>query len=500
MLRCLLLLALASVINSADAGITSVSSLADLDALKAKNEGFVLLVYAPWCGHSRALLPEVERAASLTAGKIGFAKADGTVADDVATKLDIKGYPTLLFVRRGDGPPVEYQGVRKADDVLKWAQSMLKPSVTTLASADELSKWTAQKKTTSLVLFVADEGAAEAEAFRGVAAAEPNLPCAVSTVDPASPLAAASLAALGEVSRPALVAFTAFDEGPSVLRSSASEPLTHSRMLKFVKAAALPAVLTYAAGKAEEEFFAAPVPVHLLFFHSAPLVGPTRAALAAVGKELKGEAALATVDSTAHAELTSFFDVAPSGSLKAPALLGFSVANGTKYLHTGDVTQAAISQFARAVAGGSAQVHLRSQPEAPLSGDLIELVGSNFAKVAMDPSKDVLVQFYSPTCGHCRKLRPTFEAVAAKFADDEELVVAMMDAVANDVLGLEPEGFPMIVLYTKANKRGVEYDGSRDMHDLVQFVSDARAGRSHVGGLPGPEDSPDEDDGYRVEL
>jgi len=32
------------------------------------------------------------------------------------------------------------------------------------------------------------------------------------------------------------------------------------------------------------------------------------------------------------------------------------------------------------------------------------------------------------------------------------MVVAQIDAVANDVPGLEPEGYPTIVLYSKANK------------------------------------------------
>jgi thioredoxin-like negative regulator of GroEL len=67
---------------------------------------------------------------------------------------------------------------------------------------------------------------------------------------------------------------------------------------------------------------------------------------------------------------------------------------------------------------GEATAHLRSQPEpapetAP-SGPLVELVGSSFARVAFDPAKDVLVQFYSPTCGHCAKLKPVYEKVAAK--------------------------------------------------------------------------------------
>ena len=196
------------------------------------------------------------------------------------------------------------------------------------------------------------------------------------------------------------------------------------------------------------------------------------------------------------------------GSLATPALLAFSLDNGTKFVHTPSPAGAALSgdaaiAFARAALGGQLAPHIRSQPESPSEGPLIELVGANFRNVVHDPTKDVLVQFYSPSCGHCAKLRPVYEKVAAHFAYDAEVVVAQIDAIANEVLGLEPAGYPTIIFYPKANKRGVEYDGSRDLHDLVQFVDAARAGRNHIGGLPGGrlgEEQPDEDDGYRVEL
>ena len=81
------------------------------------------------------------------------------------------------------------------------------------------------------------------------------------------------------------------------------------------------------------------------------------------------------------------------------------------------------------------------------------------------------------------------------------MVVAQMDAIANDVPGLEPEGFPTIIMYPKGNKRGVEYDGSRDSHDLVQFIKDVREGKNFIGGLGEAETGVlDEDDGYHVEL
>ena len=75
-------------------------------------------------------------------------------------------------------------------------------------------------------------------------------------------------------------------------------------------------------------------------------------------------------------------------------------------------------------------------------------------------------------------------SLAADLATDAELVVAQMDALANDAPGLEPEGFPTLIFYPKGNKKGVEYDGSRDAFDMKQFIEDVRQGRQHVGGLP----------------
>lgn len=491
-------LALLLALQPASAGWhdASVNKLADFESFRAKHAGFVVLVYAPWCGHSRALLPEAEAAAKQTPG-VPFLKVDGTEADAVATLLDVKGYPTLLFVTRGDGPPIEYEGARQAKAIASWAAAKSKPRVDTLAKPADVEGFVKGKRV-ALVLF-AEAASAEAEALEAVSAsAGEALPCALATADPAS---VSALSGLAPLAKPVLVAFTNHDE-PLVLRPTDGAPLSHKAMLRFGRSARLPAVSTYAAGPIEEELFALDVPLHLLYFHAAPVGATPLAALKAAGKRLRGEALVATVDAKAHSEVAAYFDVAPTGTLTPPVLLGFSLVNGTKYRYDGvDKADAdELIAFARSAVAGQVAVHVRSQPEKAASGPLVELVGSNFASVVHDATKDVLVQFYSPTCGHCKKLQPTYEAVAAKFADDEGMVVAQIDAVANDVPGVDPEGFPTIILYAKGDTRGVEYDGSRDSHDLVQFVADARAGRNFVGGLPSTDGAPDEDDGYRVEL
>lgn len=60
------------------------------------------------------------------------------------------------------------------------------------------------------------------------------------------------------------------------------------------------------------------------------------------------------------------------------------------------------------------------------------VVGANFDEIVNDPSKDVLLEFYAPWCGHCKALAPKYDELGEKLKDNPNIVIAKIDATAND--------------------------------------------------------------------
>merc|ERR1711915_245884 len=137
-----------------------------------------------------------------------------------------------------------------------------------------------------------------------------------------------------------------------------------------------------------------------------------------------------------------------------------------------EITIEALSESIDKYLAGDLKQHLLSQdlPEDWDKNPVKVLVASKFEEVAMDKTKDVLVEFYAPWCGHCKQLEPIYEKLGEKFADNSAVVIAKMDAPVNELETIKIQSFPTIKLFKKGDNEVVDYNGERTLEGLTAFL------------------------------
>ena len=75
---------------------------------------WLVLFYAPWCGHCKRFHPEYEKAAKGLEGIFKIGAVDATASKDLASKYEIRGYPTVKFFYPEKNNTEKYTGQRTA--------------------------------------------------------------------------------------------------------------------------------------------------------------------------------------------------------------------------------------------------------------------------------------------------------------------------------------------------------------------------------------------------
>lgn len=171
---------------------------------------------------------------------------------------------------------------------------------------------------------------------------------------------------------------------------------------------------------------------------------------------------IAKVDCDDQKSLCSKYDV--SGY---PTLKWFPKGSLEPKKYEGPRTAEALAEFVNTEGGTNVKI-------AAIPSNVVVLTSDNFGEVVLDETKDVLVEFYAPWCGHCKNLAPTYEKVATAFKLEEDVVIANVDADKYKDLGEKygVSGFPTLKFFPKGNKAGEEYEGGRDLEDFVAFINE----------------------------
>jgi len=173
-----------------------------------------------------------------------------------------------------------------------------------------------------------------------------------------------------------------------------------------------------------------------------------------------------------------------SGKVLPTAILVKWVESNSKFVVFNEEDEAfdlkSAENFVEKGLSGEYHSYKKSDPiPAQNDGPVKVVVGKNYDQIVNDKTKDVLVEFYAPWCGHCKKLAPIWEELGETFEDSQSVVIAKMDATTNSPPDtVEVRGFPTIIFFPVDNKAGVPYNGERDLASLKKFVVDHA---SHLG-------------------
>merc|ERR1712117_519822 len=467
-MKCLgVLLALASVVLGAevtkDEGV-AVLNVENFDEVIEGNEFVLVEFYAPWCGHCKALAPEYAKAAGILAekeSKIVLAKVDATEEGAVAEKFEVRGYPTLKFFRNGKA--TEYGGGRTADTIVSWLEKKTGPPAKALASLDDAKAYT-EGKSVSIIGFFKDETTDAAKGYLAAAGMMDDFEFGITGDD-------AVFAEYG-IEGEAVLLLKDFDDGKAVL----SEGITEEAVAKFVSSESLPLVIDFNHETAQK-IFSGEIKSHLLVFSSAKADShaDTLAMLREIAVANKGKMLFVTIntDEEDHKRILEFFAIKDDELPTFRAIkLGEDMA---KYKPENDAIESAnIKSFVGDFLEGKLKQHLMTE-EIPEDWDkegVKVLVGKNFHDVAMNPEKDVLVEFYAPWCGHCKQLAPIWDKLGEKYKDHESIVIAKMDSTANELEEVKVQGFPTIKLFKKGTNEVVDYNGDRTLEGFSKFLED----------------------------
>ncbi|KAH8663916.1 thioredoxin-like protein [Xylariales sp. PMI_506] len=115
----------------------------------------------------------------------------------------------------------------------------------------------------------------------------------------------------------------------------------------------------------------------------------------------------------------------------------------------------------------------------------VDFLDDKSFKETIGSDKNVLVAFTAPWCGHCKSLAPTWEKLAEDFQLESNIVIAKVDAEAeNSKATAKDQGvssYPTIKFFPAGSTTGELYSGGRSEADLVSFINQ-KTGTHRVAG------------------
>lgn len=359
------------------------------------------------------------------------------------------------------GEASEYQGGRTAADIVNYVKKASGPAAATLSTSADFAALQ-ESNVVFVVGYFADAASDNAKAFMAAAARDDSSVYAITSSE--------ELKASFGVSEDTVMVVKAGEDRADLKVGSFDRAAVEG----FIAGNRLPLINEFSPENSKV-IFGSSIKKHALFFTKSDatyhdkVVGHFRE----LGNTYRGQVLMVRVPST-EAKVMEYF------GFKATDLPAFVLADMSgdgqmkKFVYDGEFEPAPLSAFVEDFLAKKLKVVLKSEPVTPedTAGAVKVVKGDSFKDIVLNNNKDVLVEFYAPWCGHCKKLEPTWNALAEQLKSVDSVVIAKCDATANefDVEGLNIKGFPTIYFFKGDDKTPQQYNEGREVEDFVEFL------------------------------
>ncbi|KAF3928954.1 hypothetical protein AA313_de0208629 [Arthrobotrys entomopaga] len=216
-------------------------------------------------------------------------------------------------------------------------------------------------------------------------------------------------------------------------------------------------------------------------------LAPTYEELGEAFTSVKDKVTVAKVDGDAHKALAQRF-----GIKGYPTLKWFDGKSDKPIDYSSGRTLEALSKFITEKSGVKPKggKGAKKEPEKMVK----VLNDANFESVTGDPSKNVLVKFYAPWCGHCKSLAPVYEKIASDYAREPSVTIAEVDCdVPSGKMSCDKhkiQSFPTLKFFAAADgpetEGAVEYQGPRDQDSIMEWMNQMSSTHRMPGGQLSP--------------
>lgn len=456
------LLLILGLVNGIWGSVTELTD-ADFDTSLEDMDTALVMFYAPWCGHCKKLKPEFDKAGKdllKNDPPVNLVKVDCTEGGkDTCGRFEVRGYPTLKIFRSGEVSS-DYNGPREASGIVKYMQAQVGPASKECKTQDEVKAFLAKKSEVVVVSYSEDEEMQKA--FDKVANKMRETVAFAHLNKKAGEYEGIVLhrpSHLVTKMEPAFVKYQgkADKDAISSFINENYHGLVGHRSTDNARDFKSPLVVAY---------------YDVDYVKNIKGTNYWRNRVMKVAKNFPKVHFAVSNKEDFLSELAEFgMDTPSTPDQKAP-LVAARDAKNQKFVMTEEFSVDNLEKFIKDFTAGKLEPYMKSEAVPDNSANAVKVaVAKNFQELVTDEKeKDILIEFYAPWCGHCKKLAPVFDELGEKMKN-ENVKIVKMDATANDVPpSFEVRGFPTL-FWIPAGGSPKSYEGGRELKDFTDYIA-----------------------------